>query len=339
MRRVVVLCPCGFNVEEDEVHHHGMRMIMKINVGCAMWDVGHSTRCSIVVRWLLKMAMVDESEKKMVGWRVEEGVGWITLDRGGRGNALTPEGAQELVDAVEEAVSDGSVYAIVLTGVGKHFCTGMDLSSSGQSKMAAATSSKSASKSAPKSASKLIDVFEVLARCPKPTIAFPNGSAYGGGIGLLFACDFRIGVGTDVISFKEVRRGLVPAMISTYVVPVLGVATSKQLMLTGSALDFAALAGRGGMTAVADDREGARALLDVLLNELRLCGPRAMAATKDLIHKVCEVNHSDAMGLAQAVFVDSLSSPEVRHGLSAFRSKVDPDWTLFRLSTSQSSKL
>ena len=268
----------------------------------------------------------------MVELRVEEGVGWITLDRGGRGNALTPEGAEELVGAVEHAVADGSVYAIVVTGVGKHFCTGMDLSSSGQSKMGAAARSSSSSRAS----SKLIDVFEVLAACPKPTIAFPNGSAYGGGIGLLFACDFRIGVGTDVISFKEVRRGLVPAMISTYVVPVLGPATSKALMLTGSDMDLATLAGRGGMTAVAHDREGARALLDVLLDELRLCGPRAMAATKDLIHKVCEVGHGDAMGLAEAVFVDSLSSPEVRHGLAAFRSKTDPDWTSFRLSTSYS---
>ncbi|KNC49259.1 enoyl-CoA hydratase/isomerase [Thecamonas trahens ATCC 50062] len=266
---------------------------------------------------------------------VADGVVTIRLNRPKKGNALTPAAVEALRAAVAAAGDDTAVHAVVVTGTGKYFCTGMDLSAGNQEAMRAKAGRADGRDGAGggKGVADFIGVFEELATLAKPTLAVLNGPALGGGVGLAFACDLRVGKADDYIAFTEVKRGLVPAMISTYIVPQLGPFFSRELMLTGRRTSLQRLYEMGAMTKVAESEAGVELLVATLMDELRTSAPAAMAATKKLIGFVATHPHAEAMAEAVGVFKASLRSPETLHGLEAWRKRQAPDWKPFRLGS------
>lgn len=147
----------------------------------------------------------------------------LTLNRPRAGNSFSPPLLALFLQLLTRVESDPQVHTIIITGNGKFFCTGMDLSASGGS----TDGTKGAD---PWESAK--EVFERVDQCPKPTIALINGPCYGGtlspalyqritemragGNGLAFACDFRIALEETTFVLSEVKRGLVPAIISKY---------------------------------------------------------------------------------------------------------------------------
>jgi len=153
---------------------------------------------------------------------------WATLrlDRPDVGNALNGEVITKLHDALTSLRQDPEVRGLVLTGTGKVFSAGADLS--WMQKMKQATPAENL-----RDAEATGALFEALSSFPRPVIALVNGPARGGGVGLVAACDFAVASTTAHFAFTEVRLGIIPAVISPFVLRKLGESRARRLFLTG----------------------------------------------------------------------------------------------------------
>ena len=162
-----------------------------------------------------------------------DGVVTITLNRPDRLNAMTWNSWGELVDALRRASEDDESKAIIITGAGRGFCSGSDLTGvAGQPEAAAPEVSRSQ-----KFRSGFLSTYEVVA-CQKPTIAAVNGTTAGAGFALALACDIRIASETARLGTIFVRRGLSPDFGCTFFLPrIVGLAQALELMYTGDMFD------------------------------------------------------------------------------------------------------
>jgi methylglutaconyl-CoA hydratase len=168
--------------------------------------------------------------------------------------------------------------------------------------------------------------MKTLDRLAKPTIALVQGPAYGGGVGLVACCDLAVAVRAARFRFSEVRLGLLPAVISPYVVTAIGARAARRYFLTAEEFD-AAEAHRLGLVheVVEENRlfEQARAWSKLLLQN----GPRAMAAAKEMVRAVARGPVDEGMLAATAEKIAELrASDEGREGMSAFLEKRRPGW-------------
>jgi methylglutaconyl-CoA hydratase len=153
-------------------------------------------------------------------------ISWISLNCPEKNNAFDERLIQALTEALHQAIENENVRVIVLKGEGKHFSAGADLN--WMLRLAQASLEENE-----KDALKLAKLLQVLYTCPKPTIAQIQGCAYGGGVGLVAACDISIAAETAKFCFSEVKLGLIPAVISPYVIEAIGARTAKRLFMTG----------------------------------------------------------------------------------------------------------
>ncbi|KND02608.1 uncharacterized protein SPPG_01693 [Spizellomyces punctatus DAOM BR117] len=257
-------------------------------------------------------------------YSVNDGVATITLNYPERANAISSTMSKEIPDAFARANEDPVVRVIVLTGTGKYFCTGMDLGGS-------STAQNGRSSSPQVEAG--YRFFESIANSPKPVIARVNGPCLGGGVGVLFCCDIRVSVASAYISFPEVRRGLVPAIISLYITPQLGPFRTRQYMLTGEKVTAKECLRIGALSEVVDDEVAldtcTRKYSDLLIEG----APGALTNVKHLVRLVSESPaHEDAIPHVKEVFTKMLQSEEARDGMSAFLKKTKPSWSKQRPS-------
>jgi len=177
----------------------------------------------------------------------ELGVATLTLNRPEARNAMSPEMIGELRDALRQLASDDQVRVVVLTGAGeKVFCAGGDLK--GMAGQLQATRQQRVA-----DATQLADMLAEMDRLPRPLIGRINGSAFGGGLGLMSVCDLTIGLKSAKFALTEVRLGLIPATISPFVVARLGVTGSRRLMLGGVEMRGEEAARYGLLSEAVDD--------------------------------------------------------------------------------------
>ena len=250
----------------------------------------------------------------------EGAVARLTLARAQVHNAFDDELVARLTAALRELDADPGIRAAVLTGDGSTFSAGADL----HWMRTMATASESENEA---DALRLATLMRVLDEFTKPTLARVNGSAYGGGVGLIACCDIAIGVPTAKFALSEVRLGLAPAVISPYVLAAIGPRQARRLFLGGEVID-AAEAQRIGLlhTVVpADELDDACARQ---LHWLAKGGPQAQAACKSLLRRLRRAA-LDAAGqdAANAALIACLRvSPEGREGMQAFLDKRPPRW-------------
>ena len=233
----------------------------------------------------------------------------ITLNNQKKGNMLNASMVQALRSTTAQLSSDPMVQVIVLTNTGKYFCTGMDLSSSGP-----ATSGTTQAQ-----LENMLTTFECINSCPKTTIALINGSCYGGGVGLAFCCDIRIAVGKDLkFVLSEVKRGLVPATISKYIVREWGPALSREAMITGRPVTAKELYEKNVIHAIVSSEEEGRKKVAEYVKMMETSAPRAVGQVKSLVNKVAERKWETEE--IEKVFMDMMRpSDEARHGIGEFR--------------------
>ena len=241
---------------------------------------------------------------------------WITLDRAEKRNALSPDMLRALDTAIDEALSDEGARSIVVTGSGTAFCAGADLelgrelaSTPGRNPFAA--------------------VLDKLQSSPKPVIAAVNGAAFGGGLGLIAAADVAIASKDAVFSFSEVRLGLIPAMISVFVLPKIGPHHARRLFTTGRRFD-ANEALTIGLLHELVDGESLESVVAAECDEISRGGPGAVAAAKRLVFEIPGLDLAkgldEALDHASALFAERVASDEGREGMAAFREKRSPSW-------------
>jgi len=246
----------------------------------------------------------------------------IALNRPDVQNAFDDGLIAELTSALVEAGRAEAVRAVVLTGTGASFSAGADLN--WMRGMATASEQENREDSL-----RLAALVRTLQFLPKPTVARVNGAAYGGGVGLIAACDIAIGAEGARFGLTEVKLGLVPAVISPYVVAAIGVRQARRLFLTGEIID-AAEASRIGLLHQVVAADALDEAVDLALKLLAKAGPQAQREAKQLALRMGGINEQDAgrIDAENAELIARLRvSAEGQEGLGAFLDKRAPAWT------------
>jgi methylglutaconyl-CoA hydratase len=258
----------------------------------------------------------------MLAVEVHGAVGYLTIDRPDVRNALGPEVVAALAAGLDRIESDAAVRAVVLTGAGKVFSAGADLSSMRRQGAADAEDNR-------RNALEMGSLFHRIYDFPKPVVARVPGPAIGGGVGLMTACDVIVAVESAFFSFSEVRLGIVPALISPFCIRRLGVAKARKLFLTGEKIT-APVARELGLvdevTAEADLDDGVNRVLDALLQG----APGALAAAKNLVNEVAHLSPTAALPFTADLLARLRASEEAREGMTAFLEKRPPSWRATR---------
>jgi len=251
-----------------------------------------------------------------IDYAVSDGTATITLNNPERRNVLDAQSIAGMRAALADAAADDDVRVVVITGSGNTFCAGADL--------AGATSgdAESFAGSGPRA---LVALLEDILDHAKPTVAKVQGHVAGGGNGLVAACDLSVAAAEAKFAFSEVRVGVAPAVISVVCLARLNPADAYELLLTGERVS-AERVQQAGMV----NRVVAAADLDAevadLVGQLRLGGPQALAATKDLLRKVPTMSRTEAFGWTADLSGALFASDEARAGMTAFLSRTPAPW-------------
>lgn len=239
---------------------------------------------------------------------------WITLNQPESRNALSDAVITALRADLERATADDAVRMIVLTGAGTAFCAGADLKSGGGSAVRGGDHP-------------FVGILKMIWDCPKPVIGRINGHAFGGGIGLVAACDLTIAAENATFSFSEVRIGVVPAMISVVVLPKLGVQQAMWLFLTAERFNAerAVALGLVHRAVPADQLDTA---VEQLVASLSLGGPKAIQAAKQLVRHVPQLSMADGFDYTAELIGKLFASEEAAEGMQAFVEKRTPRWAV-----------
>ena len=245
----------------------------------------------------------------------------IALNRPDVHNAFDDALIAELTGALESLDSDPQVRAVVLTGSGSTFSAGADLN--WMRGMARASEDDNRQDSL-----RLAKLMRTLNFLGKPTLARVNGSAYGGGVGLVACCDIAIGVEGSKFSLSEVKLGLVPAVISPYVVAAIGGRQARRLFQSAEVIDGAEAARIGLLHQCLPPAQLDEAV-DRSLHWLGKGGAIAQREAKTLAMRMAGIDRESAerIDAANADLIARLRiSPEGQEGLTAFLEKRAPDW-------------
>lgn len=248
-------------------------------------------------------------------------VATITLNRANVHNAFDDALIADLTRALLDCELDANVRAVVLTGAGASFSAGADLN--WMRSMAEASEAENRA-----DALRLATLMRTLNFLDKPTIARVNGSAYGGGIGLVACCDIAIGVEGAKFSLSEVKLGLVPAVISPYVIGAIGMRQARRYFVGGEVFD-AATAARIGLLHECVAADVLDATVDRIVHFLGKGGPDAQAEAKQLALRIggCTREAAERIDAENAQLIAHLRvSAEGQAGLAAFLEKRAPEW-------------
>ncbi|WP_205730229.1 enoyl-CoA hydratase-related protein [Blastococcus sp. TF02-8] len=241
---------------------------------------------------------------------VSRGVATLVLDSPANRNALSRAMRAQLRSALEAALSDAAVRAVVLDHTGRVFCSGMDLSE------AAGGSSED------QGVREFPELLELVWSSPKPVVAVVRGPARAGGVGLLAACDVVVAAESATFAFSEVRLGLVPAVISAVVLPRMAPHVAHRLMLTGQVFGAEAAAAGGLVDLVVPDAD-VDTELHAQLVHLTAGAPTALAETKRLLRaRQGVLAFDDLLDLSARFF----AGEEGQEGIAAFREKRPARW-------------
>lgn len=243
----------------------------------------------------------------------------VTLNRPEVRNAFNEDLIAELTAWAESISVKGPARVAVLSGAGPVFCAGADLT--WMSKMVAYTHAENV-----RDARAMARMFEALDRLPIPLVGRIHGAALGGGAGLAAVCDIAVAAQDTSFAFTEVKLGILPAVISPFVLAKIGRSAARELFLTGARFTAARARGIGLVHAVAEDGEMDR-LVAKYVNDLLTSAPEAIAAAKQLIAEVSTRSPTSATEYTIDAIAERRVSPEGQEGMNAFLAKRPPSWT------------
>ena len=253
--------------------------------------------------------------------RDDRGVATLTFDRPEKHNAFDQTIIAMLTDAFEQLNNDGAVRLVVITGAGKSFSAGADV---GWMRAMAQYSHQENVEDA----CRLADMLHALNDSQKPTVARVNGHVFGGGVGILACCDIVVASAKARLALTEIRLGVLPAVISPFVIAAIGARQARRLFLTGEALSAAKAAEIGLVHEVAEPDE-LDSVVESQVAMLLKGGPSALAEAKSLINRVAGPDDDTRRDLRQAtaeIIARLRASDEGQEGLGAFLDKRPPRW-------------
>jgi methylglutaconyl-CoA hydratase len=248
---------------------------------------------------------------------LEASVATITLNRPDKRNAISTLMIEELLSVLSE-VENPHVRAVILTGSGNAFCSGMDLES--LQKIATQSPAQNIDDS-----QRMAKMFRRLWSFPKPLIAAVNGAAIAGGCGLATLCDFTLAVPEAKFGYTEVRIGFLPAIVSVFLVRQIGEKRARDLLLTGRIIGAEEARQMGLVTHVMEQAklmESARLLAASLIE----ASPSSLERTKRLLTEIAAPEVDAALHRAIAENASIRGTADFKEGLASFLEKRRPVW-------------
>jgi len=247
-----------------------------------------------------------------------DGIARVALARPDVHNAFDDTLIAELTATLESLDAEPNVRVVVLTGRGSSFSAGADVGWMRRMAQASADENRT-------DALHLAKLMRTLDGLSKPTIARVNGAAFGGGVGLVACCDIAIATESAKFALSEVRLGLVPAVISPYVIAAIGAHQARRWFQSGETFS-AAVAQRIGLVHDAVHAESLEQAVQHQCDLLLKTGPVAVKEAKELVRRA-QAGDVAAIDAANADLIARLRiSPEGQEGLSAFLDKRHPSW-------------
>ena len=246
-----------------------------------------------------------------------DGVGILTLARPDRLNAISTDMAAAIGEVVTRLAGHSGVRALVVAGDGKAFCAGADIAEFGQLHRPAEFGAF---------IGRLTESLDVLASCPKPSVAALHGVALGGGLELALACDIRIAAEGTRLGIPEIKLGLLPGAAGTARLPRLVPApVARRMLLTGEPLGAEEALGFGLLAAVVPPGQVRDAAL-AEASRLAALPPLALAAAKRLLAAGSTVPLETAIELERQTVSLLFASDDRAEGVAAFLEKRPPQF-------------
>ncbi|UCD56779.1 MAG: enoyl-CoA hydratase/isomerase family protein [Candidatus Hydrogenedentota bacterium] len=261
-------------------------------------------------------------------FEVSDRVATITLNRPERLNAWTPRMAAELIDALRNVDNDDDIAVAILTGAGRGFCAGMDLSAGGSTFDPSAQPATDQAESGPEIPGG--SIINSLLELKKPIIVAVNGPTVGVGVTMILPMDIRIAAESARFGMVFVRRGVIPELASPWFLPrIVGVSKAAELMYTGRIIGAEEALECGLVSRVVPDAELLRVAREMASEISMHAAPVSLALTKRMLwqflaetdlKRVEEINHT--------YFAWTGTQPDCHEGIVSFLEKRPPRWTM-----------
>jgi methylglutaconyl-CoA hydratase len=255
----------------------------------------------------------------LVEYSVKERVGYITLNRPDKRNALSHELIEELKSTFIKAEQDVDVKIVVLNANGESFCAGADLAYLQQLQNFSYDENLADS-------NHLKELFQKIYSLKKVVIAQVQGHALAGGCGLANVCDFTFAVPEAKFGYTEVKIGFIPALVAVFLVRKIGEQKARQLLLTGEIIKAEEALARGIVTKVVSKEELNATVFDFAQNLIKSNSSQSMELTKQLILEAQGLRLEDALNLAATMNAKARATDDCKKGIAAFLNKQELRW-------------
>ncbi len=250
--------------------------------------------------------------------KIQDCVAQVILNRPEVRNAFNPQMVVELSALFHELSENPNLRVIILGGVGPTFSAGMDLKW-------LTTSDQTSKAQRVQAAEHLLQMYQAIDECPYPVIARVHGAAFGGGAGLIAACDIAVASPVAHFAFREVRLGLLPAIIAPYLLRRLGVSQTTRLCLTGESFS-AEVAKQIGLVQEVVSTEELDSHIHLLIDHILQGAPEAIKETKKFLRQLLALPDQDKWPICARLNAQMRGSAEATEGLLAFTEKRPPHW-------------
>ena len=254
-----------------------------------------------------------------VNYNCKERVGYITLNRPEKRNALNAQFVTDLKEAFTHAEKDNDCKVIVLKAKGDAFCAGADLaylkelqSNSYDENLADSTH--------------LMELFQQIYTLPKVVIAQIQGHAIAGGCGLASVCDLAIATTESKFGYSEVKIGFIPAIVSVFLIKQIGVAKSKELLLVGKIISAEEAQSFGLINKVSTKEKLESIVMDIAQSLVKTASADSLALTKQLINGVSDKSISEGFEWAAEMNAKARETNDCKKGIAAFLNKEKLNW-------------
>ncbi len=258
---------------------------------------------------------------EMITVDINGGIAKLRLNRPDVRNALNPKMIGEITDAFTVLSDDDLVRVIVIDGMGDTFCAGGDLNWMkdvlGQSEAEVMEDSRH-----------LLNMYHAIHSCPKLVISAVQGAAIAGALGILSCSDVVIAEAKTVFCLSEVKIGLVPGIVGTFLIPRLGLSWFRYFAKTGIAFDTETARTAGLIHEIADSKNKVEERVYKHIKLALSASPAAIAKTNDLIGSIGYKLKEDALSAGLLFNAQARLSEEAQEGISSFLDKREPAWHL-----------
>lgn len=249
---------------------------------------------------------------------IESQIARVTLNRPEVRNAFNDRLIHELHECFKSLGEREDLRAVILSGAGKVFCAGADINWMRSSIQYTREENFD-------DAMRMAEMLQAIDRCPVPVIARVHRAAFGGALGLIGASDIAVASRDTKFSFSEVRLGILPAVISTFVLRKIGYGQARRYFLTGEVFDAEQAKAMGLVHEVVDEDE-LDTTVENLIEAIRKAGPKAVREAKKLLHTLPHIDPGERVRFCAETIARVRVTDEAQAGLKAFLDRESPPW-------------